>query len=326
VAKIRVGIVGVGRHGTRYARHASKDVEGLELAAVCRRDVEAGGALAEELGCDFEADALRLVERKDIDAVILVTVPWILEDLATAAIASGKRLLIEKPIALDLEMGARIAQQIDSYDAFCMAGQTLRFNTIANAIRDRLPDLGRLDSMIFSQRFPPQLQLDWLDDPTRSGGGSILHTGVHCFDLIRYISGLEPESVSCSMRSIYTKRTEDSFVSELTLRDHSALAMVSCSRTTESRNGLIELTGEHGQLVGDHVANTLYRVTADGAASIETAGPRHTVLEALRAFAADIQTGAAPRIGYSDGLAAVATASACYRSAASSRREHVVMP
>ncbi len=326
MAKLRIGIVGVGKHGSRYARHAAKDIDGLELVAVCRRDAEAGGSLAAELSCQYEADAHRLVTRKDIDAVILVTVPALLEDLAMAAIDSGKSLLIEKPVAFDVASGGRIADQLDAHGTFCMAGQTLRFNTVVNALRERIVDLGRVDSIILSQRFPPQMQLGWLDDPQRSGGGNILHTGVHCFDLIRYITDLEPESVACTMRSIYTQQTEDSFVSTLTLRDASSLAMVSCSRTTSSRNGLIEITGENGQIVGDHVLNTLYRVDSGGVTALEPGPAKFTVLEALRAFAADIKSEGPSRIDYRDGLAAVAVADACYRSASSGRREHVVMP
>lgn len=326
MAKVRIGIIGVGRHGSRYARHAATDVDGVELAAVCRRDGAEGNALAGELGCDYESDARALIARSDIDAVVLVTVPWLLEDLVVASVESGKRVLVEKPVAHDVDSGRRILERIQATNAFCMAGQTLRFNTVANALRERVHELGRLDSMIFSQRFPPQLQLGWLDDPERSGGGNILHTGVHCFDLVRYISGLDPASVSCTTRSVYTKRTEDSFVAELALSSESALAMVSCSRTTRSRNGLIELTGENGQLIGDHVLNTLHRIDSEGTTQIDPGPAKHTVLEALRAFAEDIQSDRAPRISYRDGLAAVATADACYRSAAEARHARVVMP
>lgn len=297
------------------------------MAAVCRRDLSAGQALATQLTCDYEADAHALIARKDIDAIVFVTVPWLLEDLLVAALAAGKRVLVEKPVAHDLASGKRILAAVEANNAFCMAGQTLRFNTVANALRTHAPELGRLDSLIFSQRFPPQLQLDWLDDPERSGGGNILHTGVHCFDLIRYIAGFDPATVSCTTRSVYTKNTEDSFVAEMELAGASApLAMVSCSRTTASRNGLIEISGENGQLVGDHVLNTLYRIDADAMTRLDPGPPRQTVLEALRAFAEDIRADRPPRIAFRDGLAAVATADACYRSTASQRRESVVMP
>jgi len=326
VTKLRLGIVGVGRHGSRYARHAAKDVDAIELVAVCRRDAVVGGDLAATLGCDYVGDAHALLDRTDIDAVVLVTVPNLIEELVEHAVATGKRLLVEKPVAPSLEAGMRIARRLADAGTFCMAGHTLRFNGVVSRIRELTTDLGRIDSLIFSQRFPPQLQLGWLDDPARSGGGNILHTGVHCFDLIDFLSGLTPDSVSCTMHGIYTRRTEDIFGSEIRFRDSDATALVSCSRTTHSRNGLIEISGEAGQLIGDHVHGTLYRIDADGRTDLGPVPARHTVLEALERLAADVAADREPSIPYLSGLRAVAVADACYRSAASSQREHVVMP
>jgi len=325
MAKLRVGIVGVGRHGSRYARHAARDIDGLELAAVCRRDSVKGKALAEELGCEYIADAKALIARSDIDAVVLVTLPSLLEELVAAATAGGKRLLIEKPAAIDTSTGARILDLIENANTYCMVGHTLRFNSVVKAIVEHIDSLGRIDTLLFSQRFPPQPQLGWLDDPALSGGGNILHTGVHCFDLLRYFTKMEPTAVSCIARRIHTQDTEDSFTAELVLPG-SALALVTCSRTTQSRNGLIEISGEKGQLVGDHVLNTLHRIDGAGVQDIPLSPPRHTVEETLQRFVADWRDQSEPMICYRDGLAAVSIAAACYRAAASGRLEAVVMP
>lgn len=326
VSPLRLGIVGVGHHGSRYARHAARDVEGIELVAVCRRDAGEGRRIAEECGCEYTADALELCTRDDLDAVALVTVPALLERLTQAAAGTGKRLLIEKPVAPDAATAARIAAAIESAGVYCLAGHTLRFNTVVNAIRSELPRLGRIDSIVMSQRFGPQAHHEWLDDPDRSGGGNVLHTGVHSFDLIRYMTRLEPETVSCRTASVYTRRTEDNFAAVLTLRDSDALAMVTCARSSRARNGLIEISGEQGQLVGDHVLNTLAHITPHGREPITLPPATQTVLEALEAFAADAATGAAPRATYRDGLVAVAVADACYRAARSRREEQVVVP
>jgi predicted dehydrogenase len=326
MAKLRLGIVGVGKHGARYARHAAADVPGIELKAVCRRDEATGRALAAELRCEYEADALALVRRPDIDAVVFATVPSLLERLVPAALESRKRLLIEKPVAPDVATGARLLAAIESSGAYCMAGHTLRFNTMVRRMRELVPMLGRIDALVFSQRFPPQLALDWLDDPARSGGGNVLHTGVHCFDLIRYLTGLEPATVWCTTERIHTRRTEDNFVARIGFAEGGVLAVVSCSRTVGGRNGWVEVAGEHGQLCGDHVLNTLVRLGPGGAEPIPLAPASQTVLEALRQFVADAERDAAPAVCYRDGLAAVATAAACYASAASGRIERVVSP
>jgi predicted dehydrogenase len=258
--------------------------------------------------------------------VVFAAVPAMLEEVVVAAARSGKRLLVEKPVAFDLESGLRIARAIDAAGVYCMAGHTLRFNRVVNRMRDAIGSVGRIDSLVFSQRFPPQLALEWLDTPELSGGGNVMHTGVHCFDAIRYIAALEPAEVWCTMRSVYTRRTEDNFAARVSFHGSDALALVTCSRTTRGRNGSIEIAGEHGQLVGDHVLNVMYRLGRDGREDFDLGPPQHTVLEALRQFAADAATGAAPRASYRDGLMAVAVARACYASAASERPEPVVLP
>jgi predicted dehydrogenase len=326
VARLRIGIIGVGRHGSRYARHAARDVDGIELAAVCRRNEDEGRRIAEEFCCDYIADPLELIARPDIDAVVLVTVPHLLEQLVVAAAAAGKRLLVEKPVAHDLAAGTRMLQAIENAGIYCMAGHTLRFNTVANAMRERIDELGRVDTLVLSQRFPPQLDLDWIDDPDRSGGGNILHTGVHCFDLIRYIARLEPSTVACATSSAHTKRTEDNFAAWLTFADSGALALVTCSRSSDSRNGLIEISGEHGTLRGDHAHNTLVHNRGTATTPYALDPPAQTVCAVLDRLAGDASSGAAPLASFADGLAAVAVADACYRSARSGRREPVVLP
>jgi predicted dehydrogenase len=325
VMRLRTGLVGLGKHGLRYAKHIHADVPGLQLAAVCRRDRRVGEAVALEYGCAFESDARALAARDDIDLIVIAAAPAVIEEVVAIAAPQRKRLLIEKPVAPDLRVGLRILGEIERSGVYCAAGQTLRLNTVTKEIARRVTDLGRLDSMIFSQRFPAQLDLAWLDDPTQSGGGNVLHTGVHCFDLCRVFSRAEPRAAFCTSRSVHTRRTEDLFASCIEMSDGS-LATVSCSRTTHSRNGLIEITGEHGQLVGDHVLNTLYRLGPRGREDIPLPPPTHTVLELLRTIADDCRWDRPPTIPYREGLAAVAVAEACYRSIASGQKERVVMP
>ena len=323
MSNLRLGIVGVGRHGSRYARHAAHDVPGMELAAVCRRDEHLGRELAGELGCGYSPDALDLIRRDDVDAVALVTVPDLLPELIEAAVTAGKHLIVEKPVAVDLAAGRRILRAVEGSSVHCLAGHTLRFNPVCLAVRDHVKSLGRIDSIVLTQRFAPQLQLAWIDNPARSGGGNILHTGVHGFDLVPFLTGLRPRAVACTTRSTYTKRTEDNFAAVLQLDDGQALAMVSCSRSTDSRSGHIEVSGDRGQLVGDHVTGTLDCIDNDGRRRILDGAPAATVCLLLQRFAADIASGTPPTISYRDGLAAVAVADACYRSAKSGRFEEV---
>lgn len=323
--RLRVGLVGIGKHGLRYAKHIREDVDELELVAVSRRDAESGRAIASTLGCDYVADPRALAERTDVDLVVIAAAPAAIAPVALAAVAAGKRLLIEKPVARDLAEGLMLLQLIESSGAYCMAGHTLRLNAVVEEMSRIVGELGRLDSLIFSQRFPPQLDLRWLDDPAFSGGGNILHTGIHCFDLCRLLAGSDPTAAFCVARSVHTKRTEDVFQASLTLAN-GAFATVSCSRSTASRNGLIEISGEHGQIIGDHVLHTLYKIGPTGAAQLGVRPPKHTVLEMLRLVVADCRRDREATIDYRTGLSALAVADACYRSLRSRNSEAVVMP
>jgi predicted dehydrogenase len=323
--RLRTGIIGVGKHGRRYAKHAAEDVDELQLVAVSRRDEARGREVADRYACDLVVDALELADRRDLDLLIVAAAPAVIAQVVPIAARRGTRLLVEKPVAIDLATGVEMLEVIERTGIYCIAGHTLRLNTVVRELHARIGELGRVDSMMFSQRFEPHLDLAWLDDPAQSGGGNVLHTGVHCFDLCRTLDGREAVSAFCSGHSVYTRRTEDVFAASVTLTD-GVEATVACSRTTRSRNGLIELTGERGQLVGDHVHNTLYRINERGRADIPLGPPRHTVLEMLRLVVDDCRADRAPSIPYRDGLAALAIADACYRSMRSGSAERVVMP
>ena len=326
---LRLGVVGVGKHGARYARHAARDVPEIELVAVSRRDRDAGEAIARELDCEHVSDSRELCERSDIDALVFATPPDVLSELVPIAAASAKRIVVEKPVAVDLESGHELLECINRAGIYCVAGHTLRFNGVVRAIRERVADLGRLDSLTLSQRFPPQLQLAWLDDPKRAGGGNILHTGVHCFDLVLCLTGLEPVRVACTKHSVHTRATEDNFAATIELRSpedgETTYANVTCSRSSPVRNGLIEISGEHGQLVGDHVLNQLRSRSRDQdhEADIDVGAPTHTVLALLERFVQDSARDAPPPVTYRDGLRAVAIARACYASCESGSFEPV---
>jgi predicted dehydrogenase len=173
------------------------------------------------------------------------------------------------------------------------------------------------------QRFEPSL-LDWLDDPRRSGGGNLLHTGVHSFDLLRFLTGENPRAVTAETRRVVTRQTEDSFAAVFSFPGP-LLGMVSGSRATGGRSGGIEVVGEHGQILADHVLGTALRIADGKREPLEMPPAVPTVRETLRAFARMLRDGAPPPITLEDGLWSVAMAEACYSSAESGKTEAVVL-
>jgi len=312
--RISVGIIGAGKHGQRYLQHLRDDIPELSLAAFSRQDGVAGAAQARSLGIAFHADWRALVADPAVDAVVAVVPPTLHPPIAAAVGAARKPLLIEKPLAPTGAAARDVARSIRASGIPCLMAHTLRWNTVVRALRDRLPDLGPLRALHLNQRFEPSA-LGWIDDPAVSGGGIILHTGVHSFDLVRWLTGREVVRVSCRVLRANTRQTEDNFVALLELEGGAPLVTVSGSRSTAGRSGLIDVAGAGGQLVGDHALGFAYGVRGLERSPLPLPGMVPTVREALRAFARLLVAGEPPPVSVEDGARAVLIADACRASA-----------
>jgi len=317
VMSMRLGLIGAGKHGSRYVKHIVEDLPDTVLAAICRRDEARGRAVAAATGAEYFANYPALIASPGVDAVVAVVPPVLHADVAEHACRAGKHLLLEKPLATTLAGARRIRDLVAGAGIRCMVAQTLRFNTVVLALLARLPEIAPLQSLYLSQRFEPS-PLTWLDRRAESGGGVVLHTGIHCFDLLRLFTGREVREVTCDTWRVLTRETEDNVAMTCRL-DGGLRAAVMISRSTESRSGLLELTGAAGQLVGDHALGFAYQVK-DWQREPLILGPMApTVRDALRAFVDALRTDREFPVTLDDGLRAVAVVDACYRSAESGR-------
>jgi predicted dehydrogenase len=309
--KLRVGLIGTGKHGTRYARHIRDDCPEVEIGALCRREEAKLAAAVKEFGGRPYTDYRELIASPEVEAVIAVLPPTFHLSIVAAAAERGVPLLLEKPAAPNLRVGGEMVRILRARPFPVMVAQTLRYNAVVRALKARLPEIGALHAITLSQRFEPS-PLTWLDDPRVSGGGMTLHTGVHLFDLVRFFTGGAPRSVTCQMHSVHTERTEDGFAATLHLESPNALVTASCARTAGARNGHIGLAGEQGALVGDHVLHNATRVVGTTAEAIELGAPSPTVREVIRDFARAVREGTPMPIPLAEGLRAVAVVDACY--------------
>ena len=305
----------MGRHGGRYAQHLLRDLPEARLVAVSRRDAAAGQAFAESHGLRFYADPFRLVADPGVEAVVVVTPPDLNPSLCQAALDAGKPVLVEKPLARTAAEAREIARR--ARDGFLMVAHTLRYNAVIRALRTHRGRIGPVHLISLNQRLEPS-PLAWLEDPQRSGGGNVLHIGVHMFDLVRMLSGAEVVEVFCRTARQKTRQVEDLFTASFRLSS-GILCTLDSSRASGGRSGRVELVGERGQLVGDHIHHTLSLIRGWEASALDPGPPVHTVQAALADFVAAVRSGAPSPIPAEDGLRAVEIAEACYRSAREGR-------
>ncbi len=319
---LRVGIIGVGKHGSRYAKHIREDLPEIDLIGLWRRNTHEGKRQARQYGCRYFHTYSDLLSDTSIDAVVVVLPPALNLSVCREAARRGKHILVEKPMAINVREAIRIRRAVSRHGIRLMVSQTLRFNAVIRAVKDCIPQLGSLHSIHLSQRFEPS-PLAWMDQRDLSGGGIVLHTGVHSFDLLRFLTQEEVDKVSCTINRVGTKETEDNFSATMTFVKSPIIASVMGSRGTEGRNGLIELAGENGQVVADHVHNDLYTVRGMKRKRVRLGDPIPTVYEALKAFNYSLCRGVPFPVTIEDGAIAVAIAEACYRSAETGTWEKV---
>ena len=310
-----VGVIGAGKHGQRYIQHIARDVPALRLVAVSRQNAVAGREQAAALGVRFHPEWQALVADPDVQAVVVVVPPTLHAPIVEAVAGAGKALLIEKPLAPTGAAAIAIRDTIQRRGIPALMAHTLRWNSMVTAVRNHLPGLGALRALAVNQRFEPSA-LQWLDAPAVSGGGIILHTGVHSLDLVRFLTGCEVTRVICRTARSVTRASEDNFVAVLELEGSNALVTASGSRATAGRSGLIDLAAAEGQLVGDHQLHYGYTSRGVERTPLPLPEPTMTVRAVLESFVALVERGTVPPARIEDGVRAVQIAEACIRSAA----------
>ena len=315
-SRLGIGIIGLGRHGMRYAKHLVEDAPNARLVGFTRRDANQAAIQAKELGVPAYPDYRDLIAAPDVDALVIVVPPVLHPEIMRIAAERHKPVLLEKPAALNLEDGRRIREVVQKNRIPVMVAQTMRYNETVTAIKAEMPRVGRLHSIRLSQRFEPS-PTPWIYDQS-AGGGTMLHTGVHGFDLLRFLTGQEALRVSALISTAGRGPFEDNFSAVLQLSDN-AIGTMSGSRVTLGRTGAIELAGDTGQIVADHVLRTAVFLSGSTVTPIPLPPPAPTVAMVLKDFLTAVETQGPMPITLLDGLRAVALVVAAYQSARSGR-------
>lgn len=252
---IRVGIIGTGVHGSRYAHHIlNGDVEGLDLRAICRRSYE-GQVQSAKWKVKWFQDYGDLIRADNVDAIISATPPVFNLDIARLCVEVKKPLLLEKPLAVDSETASEIVDIFMTSDPGLTVGQTLRYNSIVSSLKDNFSSIGRFCGFHANQRLEPST-LEWHEQPELAGAGVSFHTAVHVFDALRFITNLEVRRVISVQANYHNSRLED-MLTVLLEMDDTVFGTVDCSKVGKARSGRFEFIGFDGQLYGDQIHDIL---------------------------------------------------------------------
>jgi myo-inositol 2-dehydrogenase/D-chiro-inositol 1-dehydrogenase len=189
-ARLRVGLIGLGRLGRVYARDLACRIQETRLVALCDPlDEVVSGAADEFEVAGRHTRAEDLIADPNVDAVVIVTPTRTHKDLVLLCARAGKPAFCEKPAALTLADALSMKAAMQQSRGFLQMGFMRRFDPGYTAARAQLSEgrIGRAVLFKSSSRDPVPPPLAYADP--WSSGGLIMDLGIHDFDLARFFMG-----------------------------------------------------------------------------------------------------------------------------------------
>ena len=193
---LKVGLVGAGGIANSHIRAYLEYPEQVRVTAVCDIIEEAASAYAKRVNADaVYTDLDAMLRDADIEAVDLCHRHDLHAPHAIAAAQAGKHVIVEKPMANSVQDCREMVEAAGKSGVTLMVAQHLRYMRTAAAAKRLIEDgkLGRIEAvrthMISGGYGRMDRQGHWMRDPKYAGGGVMMTTQVHHFDLLRYYVG-----------------------------------------------------------------------------------------------------------------------------------------
>ncbi len=229
--QVRIGLIGCRVRGPQLVSDLNRHAEGARVVAACDADerLSAGFASNHE-GVAMIDDYRRMLERDDIDAVIIATPNHTHATIGTAACAAGKDVYVEKPVSNNIHEGRALVEAAKRHNRIVQAGLQNRSDAGIDAARDYFQSgaLGKLlaaHCFWFNRRAPigkvdrptpvdPEINYDLFQGPRplvpvmreqfhydwhwfwATGSGEFGNVGVHNLDHTLHILGIRDHATA----------------------------------------------------------------------------------------------------------------------------------
>jgi predicted dehydrogenase len=187
----RLALIGAGWIMDYHAR-AVIEHPGAELVAASSWREPSLAKLAERHGIPrTTTDWRELAADPEVDAVVVGTPNALHAPQAVAFLQAGKHVLVEKPMARNLEEADAMLAAARASGARLMVAHCWRFHPDVLALRARVA-AGELGEVVKTRSYGVHAHWGpsgWFTDPELAGGGALLDMGVHAIDTTRFLLG-----------------------------------------------------------------------------------------------------------------------------------------
>jgi myo-inositol 2-dehydrogenase/D-chiro-inositol 1-dehydrogenase len=261
-----VAIVGAGRIARLHARNA---LSRLRLVAIADPAPGAAAELAQAYGCTATEDWRELLERSDVDALMLCSPSFLHADQIAAAAEAGKHVFCEKPLATDLAAADRALAAVQAAGVVLQVGYNRRFDRNFAAAREAVAAgrAGRPLLVRITSRDPEPPSRAFLESNRDS---LFLETTTHDLDLVRFVTGEEVVEVSARAGTLVSDDARefghlDTAVTTVVLANGALGVIDNCWLARSGYDQRLEVHGSEGTVfAGNEVENTTAVADAHG--------------------------------------------------------------
>ncbi len=255
---VKIGIIGIGNMGFAHAQCIyNEKVTGFKLVAVCDINEKTEQTVLNTFrDVDFYTDYNELLNREDIEAVIIATPHPLHADIAMAALKAGKNVLVEKPVDICVSKAKKLNEVASKSDKkFAIMFNQRTDNLFQEA--KRIVESGELGELkrsvwIITNWYRTQYYYntgDWRATWSGEGGGVLMNQAPHQLDLWQWICGMPTKVTAfCEVAKHHKIEVEDSATIYAKFKNGAEGVFITTTGEYPGTNRL-EISGSKGKLV-----------------------------------------------------------------------------
>ncbi|MBV9543045.1 MAG: Gfo/Idh/MocA family oxidoreductase [Chloroflexi bacterium] len=264
----------------------------LQLVAVQDVRLDRARSVADQYACSLATDSFdELLEHPTVDAVAICTPNALHVPQARQALAAGKHVLVQKPLALAADDAASTVRLAQRQERLLFVDYTYRFLETTRLLQQHAGTI-RSVKAAFHNIYGPGTEKAWFFDAKLSGGGALIDLGVHLLDLALWL--LQPASVELTDARLENAPIDTAAHLRLRCDQMPVDVEVSWNAATPLTEISVELETDNGRWCWENVDGSFFRFRTRR--DTEILLDRETSLrsDTLCAFERALKTGNAP--------------------------------
>ncbi len=243
-----VAVIGVGNMGRAHAR-IYYQLNNVNLVAISDLNETIGREVADKFSTKFYKDYREMLSKEKIDAISIVVPTKYHKQVSLFCIKEGKHILVEKPIAENIEDAQEIINTAEKKEIKLAVGHIERFNPAVIELKKQIDKgvFGDIISLVTRRvgGFPPQIK----------DSNVVIDLAVHDIDVYNYLLGTLPTKVAANTRRALISQREDSAELFLTYSNTTGYIQVNWITPVKIRN--LSITGTKGYAELDYISQDL---------------------------------------------------------------------